>query len=250
MLLVDGTPQSYVDTGDPLHLEFDYVRLLADILEVTTCPGTPLTVVHLGGGGCTLPRWVAATHPGSTQVVIEADGLLADVVRSQLGTHGFRLRVGDARAALERLRPGASDVVVGDCFVGARVPAHLATVEHVWQVAGVLNPAGTYVVNLADSGSLVFIRQQVATMLSVFEHVVLLGDPGVLRGRRFGNLVLAGSQQPFPLEDLRRVTARALGRARVVAGHDLTSFTAGARPATDAEPPEAPTPPPDVFAAS
>lgn len=250
MLIVDGTPQSYIDTEDPLHLDFDYVRLLADVVEVTTDPGTPLTMVHLGGGGCTLPRWVAATHPGSTQVVIEADDLLAEVVRSQFGTTGFRLRVGDARAALEHLQPAASDVVVGDCFVGARVPAHLATVEHVWQVAGVLKPAGTYVVNLADSGSLVFIRQQVATMLAVFEHVVLLGDPGVLRGRRFGNLVLAGSQQPFPLDALRRVTARALGRARVVAGRDLTSFAAGARPATDADPPATPTPPPDVFASS
>ena len=249
MLLVDGTPQSYVDAGDPEHLEFDYVRLLADVVDASSEPAVPLRVVHLGGGGCTLARWVAARRPGSTQVVVEADDLLAEVVRAQLGTTGFRLRVGDARAALEHLQPGASDVVVGDCFVGARVPGHLTTVEHVWQVAGVLKPGGTYVVNLADSGSLVFIRQQVATMQAVFAHVLLLGDPGVLRGRRFGNLVLAGSQRPFPLELLRRVTARSLGRARVVAGADLTAFAAGARPATDADPPTAPTPPPELFAA-
>ena len=249
LLLVDGTPQSYVDLADPEHLEFDYVRLLADVVDAMNGPDVPLRVVHLGGGGCTLPRWLAARRPGSTQVVVEADDLLVEVVRHQLGTAGFRLRIGDARAALEHLAPASSDVVVGDCFVGAQVPAHLVTVEHVWQVAGVLRPGGCYAVNLADSGSLVFVRQQVATMLAVFDHVLLLGDPGVLRGRRFGNVVLAGSQRPFPLDQLRRTTARTLGRARVVAGDELVSFAAGARPAVDAAPPETPRPPPDLFAA-
>ena len=84
-------------------------------------------------------------------------------------------------------------------------------------------------------------------MLAVFSDVVLLGDPGVLRGRRFGNVVLAGSQLPPELELLRRWTARTLGRARVVAGDELLQFAAGARPATDAEPPRGPTPPAGLF---
>lgn len=247
LLLVDSTPQSYVDLADPEHLEFDYVRLLADVVDAGSPPGVPLSVVHLGGGGCTLARWVAARRPGSTQVVIEADDLLAEVVRAQFGTHGFRLRVGDGRGALQHLQPGGSDVVVGDVFVGAQVPAHMATVEHVRLVAPLLKPTGTYVVNLADSGALAYLRQQVATMLAVFSDVVLLGDPGVLRGRRFGNVVLAGSQLPPELELLRRWTARTLGRARVVAGDELLQFAAGARPATDAEPPRGPTPPAELF---
>ena len=205
----------------------------------------PLSVVHLGGGGCTLARWLASTRPGSTQVVVEADEQLVEVVRRQLGTQGFRLRVGDGREALSHLQPGTSDVVVGDVFVGAQVPGHMATVEHVRLVHRVLKPGGTYVVNIADSGALPFARQQVATLRAVFPHVLVLADPGVMRGRRFGNLVLAGSEKPFPAGDLRRTTARALGRARVV--DDVDAFIGGARPATDAAPPVAPTPPPDVF---
>lgn len=247
MLLVDSTPQSYLDLADPEHLEFDYVRLLADVVDAGSRPGLPLSVVHLGGGACTLARWVAARRPGSTQIVVEADDLLAEVIRAQFGTDGFRLRVGDGRAALSHLQPAASDLVVGDVFVGAQVPSHMATIEHVRQVAGLLKPTGAYVVNLADSGALGYLRQQVATMQAVFSDVVLLGEPGVLRGRRFGNVVLAGSQLPPELELLRRWTAGAMGRARVVAGTDLVDFAAGTRPATDAEPPVAPTPPPGLF---
>ena len=207
-------------------------------------PGQPLSVVHLGGGGCTLPRWVAATRPGSTQVVIEADEPLAQVVRDQLGTKGFRLRVGDGREALEHLNPGTSDVVVTDVFGGALMPSHLATVEFVWQVRSVLKPDGVYAVNVADTGVLPFARSQAATLAEVFGHVVVLADPGVLRGRRFGNLVLAASDQPFPLDALRQVTTRSIGRARVENGHD---FIRHAKPATDAEPATPPTPPKAVF---
>ena len=246
LLLVDGTPQSYVDLDDPGHLEFDYVQLLADVLDAVCPPDVPISAVHLGGGACTLARWVAARRPGSRQVVVEADEPLAQLVRDQLGTAGFRLRVGDGRAALGHLDAALSDVVVCDVFVGAQVPGHLATVEHVREVARVLRPGGTYLVNLADSGGLAFARQQAATLLEVLPHVLVLADPGVLRGRRFGNLVLAARDGPFPAAELRRTAARALGRARVL--DDGPAFAAGATPAYDAAPPIAPTPPPSLFA--
>jgi spermidine synthase len=241
MLLVDGTPQSYLDPDDPEHLEFDYVRRLADVVDAL--PEGPLTVLHLGGGACTLPRYVAATRPGSTQLVVEADARLAEVVRRQLGTSGFRLRVGDGRAALARLSP-TSDLVVADVFVGARVPGHLATVEHVAAVRAVLRPQGVYAVNLGDSGRLAFARQQAATLAAVFAHVVVVAEPSVLRGRRFGNLVFAASDLPFDVPGLARVSARAHARARV---EDGRRFAAGATPATDAAPPVAPQPPEDLF---
>src|SRR3954451_22046393 len=134
LLEVDGVPQSDVDEEDPTHLEFEYVRLLGDLLDLEAPEGEPLTVLPLGGGACTLARYVAATRPGSRQVVIEADDLLAEVVRERLGTSGFRLRVGDARAELATLRPRTSDVVIGDVFAGASLPVDCTTVEHVAQV--------------------------------------------------------------------------------------------------------------------
>ena len=41
--------------------------------------GDALDVVHLGGGALTLPRYVAATRPGSRQRVVEIDQPLTDL---------------------------------------------------------------------------------------------------------------------------------------------------------------------------
>ncbi|WP_031094165.1 spermidine synthase-like protein, partial [Streptomyces sp. NRRL S-15] len=71
LLTVDGAPQSYVDLDEPEHLEFEYVRRLGHVVDRAGAPGAPLDVVHLGGGALTLPRYVAATRPGSRQDVAE-----------------------------------------------------------------------------------------------------------------------------------------------------------------------------------
>ena len=246
-LSIDGVPQSYVDLTEPTYLDFAYVRLIGDLLDLAAPPGEPLTVLHLGGGACTLPRYVTATRPGSTQLVVDADGPLVELVRAQLGTAGFKLRVGDARLELARLAAASCDVVVGDVFDEARVPVHLTTVEHVREAARVLRPGGVYAVNVGDGGGLAFTRGQVATLRAVFAHVLLMGDPGVLRGRRFGNLVLVGSGVALPVAGLTRNAARAAGTARVVDGADLERFVAGAAVVTDATAGPPPTPPADLF---
>lgn len=245
LLTVDGVAQSYVDRADPSHLEFDYVRLMGDVVDVL--PEGPLTAVHLGGGGCTLARYVAATRPRSRQLVVEADARLAELVRASFGTRGFRLRVGDARHELPRLRQGESDLVVADVFESALMPMHVTTLEWVQEVQRLLKPDGVYVVNVADGRPLAFARAQVATLLAAFPHVLLLADPSVLRGRRFANLVLAASVAPLPEAALVRTVSRAAGRARLVSGDDLVAFTGGAAPVTDATAQSAPRPPPDLF---
>jgi hypothetical protein len=245
LLTVDGVAQSYVDRADPTHLEFDYVRLMGDVVDAL--PSGPLTAVHLGGGGCTLPRYLAATRPGSRQLVVEADAALAGLVRDWFGTRGFRLRVGDARSELPTLRQGESDLVVADVFASALMPTHVTTLEWLHEVRRLLRPGGTYVVNVADGRPLAFAKAQVATLRAAFAHVVLLADPSVLRGRRFANLVLAASDQPLPEQALVRRVSRAAGRARMVSGDDLRDFTGGAAPVTDATAQSAPRPPPDLF---
>ena len=247
LLSVGGVAQSYIDRADPTHLEFDYVRLIGDVVDELGAAGEPLTAVHLGGGGCTLPRYIAATRPGSRQLVIEADAPLADLVRRSFGTTGFRLRIGDARSELPALRQGESDLVVADVFESALMPMHVTTVEWVREVQRLLRPNGTYVVNVADGKPLAFAKAQVATMLAAFPQVILLADPSVLRGRRFANLVLAGSNEPLPIAALTRRVSRAAGRARLVTGSELESFTGGAAPVTDATARSAPRPPPDLF---
>ncbi|WP_309229930.1 fused MFS/spermidine synthase [Blastococcus sp. TML/M2B] len=220
------------------------------MLDLAAPEGQPLDAVHLGGGALTLPRYLAVTRPGSRQRVVEIDAALTDLVREHLPLpRGARVRVraGDAREALESLRPASADVVVTDVFAGARTPAHFTTVEFAAAVARVLRPGGVAVANVADGPPLRFARSQVATLRQVFAHVCLLAEPGTMRGRRFGNLVAVASDTELPLADLSRACARDPMPARVVDGADLDRFAGKAAPVTDDGAQPSPEPPAGVF---
>ena len=250
MLLVDGVPQSHVDLEDPGYLDFEYVRRLGHVIDEAAPPGQPLRVLHLGAGALTLARYVTATRPGSPQLAVEVDGALVDLIRLRLPPRDRRLRVrvGDARAELERLRPGSFDVVIVDAFAGGRTPAHLTSAEFWAAARRVLRGPGVVAANVADGAPLAHARAQVATARAVFPHACLIADAAVLRGRRFGNLVLAASAERLPVEALTRRTAGDPMPGRLVHGRDLARFTAGARPVTDATATPSPAAPPGAFA--
>jgi hypothetical protein len=102
--------------------------------------------------------------------------------------------------------------------------------------------------NVADGAPLAHARAQVATARAVFPHVCLVGDAAVLRGRRFGNLVLAASPEELPVAALTRRAAGDPMPGRLVHGADLVRFTAGAKPVTDATAVPSPAAPPGAFA--
>jgi spermidine synthase len=259
MLLIDGVPQSHVDLDDPGYLDFEYVRRIGHVIDEAAPAGQPLRVLHLGAGALTLARYVAATRPGSPQLAVEADAALVDLIRLRLPPRNprLRVRVGDARAELERLRPGSFDVVIADVFAGGRTPAHLTSAEF-WSAArrAVRGPSrdssgsrdGVVAANVADGAPLAHARAQVATARTVFPHACLIADAAVLRGRRFGNLVLAASPEPLPVEALTRRAAADPMPGRLVHGSDLARFTAGAKPVTDATAAPSPVAPPGAFA--
>jgi hypothetical protein len=265
-LRVDGIPQSHVDLDDPHYLEFEYMRRLGHLVDLAAPSGQPLRVLHLGGGGLTLARYVAATRPGSQQLAVESDAALVDLVRRLLpldqpgrraaagragagraGTARIRVRVGDARAVLEEVQAASFDLVIADLFAGARTPAHVTTVEFAAAAAAALTPAGIFAANLGDGPPLTHARARVATVRAVFPHACLIADPAVLRGRRFGNLVLAASGAELPVAGLARRTAGDPFPGRVTGGAELDRFAAGARPRTDAQAESPPVPPPHLF---
>lgn len=268
MLLVDGTPQSHVDLADPLYLDFEYMRRLGHVVDLAAPAGKPLRVLHLGAGALTLARYVAATRRGSTQLAVDSDEALVALVRTRLpldqpsrrtgsatGAGRVRVRVGDARAVLEELPAGSFDVVVSDLFAGATTAAHLTSAEFTAAAARALAPAGIYAVNIGDGPvgggqPLAHTRARVATDCSIFPAACLIADPGVLKGRRFGNLVLAASRQPLPVAELGRRVAGDPFPGRVLHGAELERFAAGARLITDEQPEASPAPPADTFAVS
>ena len=255
-LLADGFPQSHVDLNDPRHLEFEYVRRLGHLLDAAAPAGAPLRVLHLGAGALTLARYVAATRSGSRQLAIDSDAALVEFVRQRLPLgqpgrkSGIRVRLADARSALAQLRPRSFDVVVADLFAAGRTPSHLTTAEFTAEAARPLTADGLFAANIADGPPLPHARARVAAIRSVFASACLTSDAGVLRGRRFGNLVVAASQRDLPVAELVRRAAADPFPGRVVYGADLDRFVAGARPITDASAEPSPAPPPELFATS
>ncbi|MBO3736480.1 spermidine synthase [Actinoplanes flavus] len=247
-LLLDGAPQSHVDLADPTHLQFEYIRRMAAAIDLAAPAGRPLRVLHLGGGALTLPRYVAATRPGSAQRVVEIDGPLVELVRSALplpSSANIRVRVADARAAVEGMRDSGYDLIVLDVFAGARTPAHLASAEFAGELARILDPAGRLIANVADGPPLRFARGQVATIRAALPEACLVADAGVLRGRRFGNLVVVAGRTPPPVAELSRRAAGDWFPGRVET--DLGRFAAGAAPVPDATAVASPLPPEGLF---
>ncbi|NJQ16869.1 spermidine synthase [Streptomyces bohaiensis] len=232
LLTVDDVPQSYVDLDDPGHLEFEYVRRLAQLLAVTAPAAEPQRVVHLGGGALSLPRHLVHARPGSRHLVVEDDGALIELVAATLGPPppGIEVCRGDAVAVLSELPAASVDAVVADVFSGDRTPAHLTTPAFLRRSAAVLRPGGVHLANLADSAPFAFLRSQLAAAAEVFEEVCLVAEPSVLRGRRFGNAVLAAADRPLPVADLARRCAADAFPARVVHGPALRRFVGDARP--------------------
>jgi len=259
-MLVDGAPQSHVDLADPRRLEFGYMRRLGYLADLAAPPGQPLRVLHLGGGALTLARYVQATRPGSAQLAVEADPDIAELVarRLPLGQRGrrrgparagrVRIRVADARAVAESLRPGSFDLVVADLFAGGRTPAHVTSAEFDRAVARVLGPSGRYAVNVADGPPFSHARARVAAVRAAFAQVCVIADASGRRGRGFGNLVIVGSARSLPVTELVRLTAADAPPGLVLDGPAAGRFAAGARPITDARPQPSPLPPAGVFA--
>lgn len=243
LLTIDRIRQSYVDLDNPTYLDFEYLQAFGDVLDAL--PGGPLAVTHVGGGGLTFARYIAATRPGSPQIVLEPDTVLTELVRARLPLpprSRIRIRPTDGRAGVAGLREASADVIALDAFHGGRVPADLTTREFAADVARVLRPDGVMLANIADGPPLTYARRFAAAVRAELPEAVVTGEPAVLKGRRFGNVVLAASRAALPLDAIRRAAASAPFRRTV-----LTGFGRGAQPLTDADPMRSPAPPDETW---
>ena len=235
ILVLDRLRHSYVDTDDPTHLDFAYVRAIAAGIDATSPPTEPVAVLHVGAGGMTLPRYLAETRPGTSGTVLEIDGGVVQLVREQIGPEPplVDVTVIDARVGLGHQPTGAYDVVVGDAFGSVAVPWHLATKQAVQQVRRTLTPTGLYALNIIDQPPLALLRAQVATVHAVFDSVALVSRPSTLRGETGGNAVLLASDAPLPVEAIDELLGERDPMLSVLAGPALEEVAAGAPVLTD-----------------
>lgn len=244
-VVVDGTPQSYVHPNDPELLVFEYVQHFAAVIA-SRAPG-PLAVTHVGGAGMTLARWVEATRPGSTQIVLEPDADLTELVRRELPLprrHRIRVRPVDGESGTRQLRDASADVVVVDAYASARVPAGLTTVEFLTDVRRVLRPAGTVLLNIADRPERRYLGRVLATLPEAgFVDRAVIGTFEVLRGRRFGNTLVVAASGPLDVAAITREVLRMPFLAGLRHGPAVDRLAQGARPLTSGDASMSPEPP-------
>ena len=245
----DGADQSWLDPDDPTRLEFDYMQRISWLIDAWAAKaglgeGARMRVVHIGGAGMTLARWVAATRPTSAQTVLEPDTAITAAVRelAPLGAHsGIKVRAVDGRTGVAAMPDAYADVVVLDAFDNRQVPASLVSGEFMADARRVLTPGGLLAVNLIDAHPHDWSKRVVATVGKVFNATGLLAEPSALKAHRVTNLVIGASTSPLPADALTRRAAGASFPCTFMHGGTLTRWLGGAKPFTDAD--AAPSPP-------
>ena len=206
------------------------MRRIGHVLDAVAPASAAIRALHLGGGAMTLPRYVAATRPGSAQVVVEHDAELVATVLERLPLPAdaqIDVLVADARSALgaDGALAGAApfDAVVVDLYARLEAPAFVDEPAFMGGCLAALAPGGLVVVNVADApGSPASARRRAPS-------------PGPTRARSCssrairpcvsgadeGNAVLVAAPDGLPDGLADRLAAEGPFPAAVLTGHRL-----------------------------
>lgn len=245
VLEINGMESSHVVIGRPRELDFEYMRWLVAVIEAhveTTLDPDKLRITHLGGGACSMARYLADVYPNSRNTVVELDAKLADLVREWFELPKaplVKIRVGEARAVTETFAPDSRDIIIRDVFAGYVTPTPLTTLEFTQMASTSMAQNGLYIINCGDNRDLAGARAEAAAIAEVFEHTCAVADSAMFKGRRRGNIILAGSHAPLPVAGdaiTAQITKRLLGGGVPAQYKDdawVRDFARGTKPRRD-----------------
>lgn len=225
VLSIDGAEQSHVNLAAPQEVFYEYLRRIANAIDLVKPAGEPITALHLGAGALTLARYIQATRPGSVQHAVELERELLDFVLEQLplpaGTN-LSSHVGDAREELAALPENLKfDVVVLDIFSGPWAPPHLACADFYREAAAVLAPEGILAVNVGDEPGFTLVTSQTKALQEVMPSVAAYGTTMLFSRRYPGNIILMGKNSPWPQDWAQALVAAGPHPATVMIGVEL-----------------------------
>ena len=243
LLLMDGVEASHVDLADPTRIRFEYLRHLLGVVDAMFPVRDGLDAFQVGGGPCTLARYLVATRRRARVRVVERDAGVLEVSRKYLmldEVPRLDVTVGDGREVIRTLPSGCLDLVVVDAFVGLMAPHALSTVEFMHEVRRVLRPGGLHAMNLIDVEPLELARAVAAGMREARPEVALMAEPAVLEHRTSGNVLLLASDRPLPAETLGRGLSHDAAPWQARSGKALARMIEGHAPLRDDVPPTHP----------
>jgi spermidine synthase len=229
VLSIDGAEQSHVNVAQPQEVFYEYLRRIANAIDLLKPAGEPITALHLGAGALTLARYIQATRPGSVQHAVELERELLDFVLDQLPMPAGTLltsHVGDAREALTELPDGLHfDVIILDIFSGPEAPAHLACTDFYQEASGLLTPNGILAINVGDEPGFTLVTSQTKALQEAMSHVAAYGTSMLFSRRYPGNIILLGKNSPWPEGWAQQLVAAGPHPATVLTGVELDDLT-------------------------
>ena len=140
-------------------LVFPYLELY-DLLFEAACPVR--SVLMIGAGGCSYPRYLVAHHPEVSCDTLELDPKIAALARSYFfvdeaireSNGRLQVQVTDGVEYIKALSASENkryDAILNDCFSGEIPPASMMTVAWMSQVAQCLTPGGRYLTNVVSA---------------------------------------------------------------------------------------------------
>ncbi|SEJ47226.1 spermidine synthase [Demequina mangrovi] len=210
-LWVNGVPSSPLDS-DPDQLAFEYMRHLSAAVAAWDPPSRMLAL-HVGAAACAFPRHLAHRFPDSGHIAVDVDATLPELVRTWWDlprAPRLRIRAQDGFDAVATRRDASLDLVVRDAFAGDSTPAALASPEWWGHAARTLRPRGLVLANVGTRPGGRTARDDAAAARAALGEIVAIGEHAVLKGKRRGNVVIAGPvDDRLDLDALRRYAASA-----------------------------------------
>jgi spermidine synthase len=135
---------SYVNPVDPLHIEYRYEKIYAEVLKWRFDKNGSFRSLTIGGGGYTFPRYMETFYPSAKIDVVEIDPEITRTVYRYLGLPAStRIRTcnEDGRWFVMNCRE-KYDVLFIDPYNDLSIPYHLTTKEFAQSLKNILDPNG------------------------------------------------------------------------------------------------------------
>lgn len=180
VLKVGGVYQSATFFGERrFDLPFEYMRAFDRMFDAERCGFQVRRILAIGGGGCSYPKYLAATRPDVKVDVVERDGRIARLARKyffagELEDAGRLSIVVDDGVDFLMSDGESYDAIVVDAFDGREFDGRFLNAGTLGAVKGRLTQGGMYVLNVVcdegpeDAAELHRIMQALA---GAFAHV-------------------------------------------------------------------------------
>ncbi len=184
VMVLDRLVHSAIDLKDPSFLHYPHEKIQGDVIRWATqraeSEGRRASVLVIGGGGYSLPRWIESQQDLKTTKidVVEIDPGVTMVAHDHLGlSRQTRIQSHhmDGRQFVRNADEESYDVVIQDAVNDFSVPSHLMTLEYNHLIRRLLKKDGVYLLTVIDSlDSGVFVASAAKTMDHAFPETRLM----------------------------------------------------------------------------